>query len=180
MLSLYGVKAARNRLVARPVLMAIVIAALMVLPLALPGGGSSAAAQTCFPGILCPNGQFNVAALVSRIDVTWTGGHHWVIKFNLASGVNTTGNCGDGSAVYVQTTDSFGSVCGSGSTDVNDAFALDVNVGTCNGNSFTVGYKVNAYQGTTSGRVHSNVTINKSDFTVVNQTITGYAPVPGC
>ena len=181
MLSLYIAKAGRNRNIARSLAMAVVIAAMTFLPLGLPGAADRVTAQSCWPGIYCGNGAFNVGALVSTIDVTWNGGHHYRVKFNLQSGVGTTGTCGAGSAVLNQITDAYSSPCGSGSTASDDAYALDVNVGTCSGGSFTVGYKVYAYHPTSgAGRVHGNATVNSSDFTYSGQTITNYAPVPGC
>jgi hypothetical protein len=180
MLNLLGLNKLRKSTITRFFALTILIPALAGMSLGLPDTSRTAEAQTCFPSLLCPNRSFNVAGLVSRIDVTWNGGHRYRIKFNLAPGVSTTGSCGDGSATWIRNYDASGTDCGSGSTAMDDVFAVNITVGTCS-TTFTTSYKVYAYDsGGNSKRVHSSVTINKSDFTTVGQTITSYAPVPGC
>ncbi|HYL98127.1 MAG TPA: hypothetical protein VEZ90_04170 [Blastocatellia bacterium] len=169
----------RSRKFVSRVSRAVVAAALIALPLGPLG--SNIARADCWTGVYCPNGAFNVGAIVSSIDVCFTSNPNpWQIVFHLTSSYHSGGSgglCGAGSAQTIQVN---GGACGSGITDPGNPYQLDVSNSGCSG-SFTVGFRVFAYdQSNNPKKVHGNLTINPSDFSYFGQCIAGYAPVPGC
>lgn len=175
MLKLKGI---RNR----SLVFSLVVSALMMMPLGLPGGSNVAEAQSCWPGVFCPNGAFNVGALIDRIDVRWNGGSSYSILF-LPKNNLTGGTCG---TIHVSPVNVYnvsnGFECGSAATSSTDVLILDVDRSYCSG-SFTVGYRYFHYLNgdfTNPRKVHSNLTINPNDFSQTGVFVQGYAPVSGC
>jgi hypothetical protein len=169
-------------MITRSLVLMLLAGALMVLPLEPLGVHNAVEAQSCWPGARCPNGEFDVSALVSRIDVLWNGGSSYSILFNPVYN-QTSGICGNMEAVPIQVYNASNGVdCGSANTSPTDVLVIDVDRSGCSG-SFKVGYRFFHYLFNNSNlprRVHSNVLINPNDFTQTGVFVQGYAPVPGC
>jgi hypothetical protein len=169
----------KRRCSAGYVAVALIAGVLVGWPLLLPGGTANA---DCWPLVRCPNGDSDTAALVSSIDVVWEGGTTYKIVFNRPSGVDANGSaCGQGGAVITNVVDSSATSCGS---ETPSGYSVILDSSGCASGSLTVSYRVRAYLAPTGsnnpGKVNGSFTLNPSDFTVIDQRINGYAPVPGC